>query len=101
MIRLQVVERGDAHLMSVLKEDMRSGSLKTLMLEGRGGSRVKHKKYKGWMNWRSGGGVLHCEIHSRREGAEWQFLRSVVGRLSSRYSGLVQSINIQFPGTRD
>ena len=78
-----------------MRKDMRSGNLRTLVLAKRG-SKVKHKKFGGWMNWKSRKGVLYCEIHSRQN-KEGQFLKSLIGRLYDRYAKLVNSVNIQFP----
>jgi hypothetical protein len=95
MIRLQIVERPGSNLFRVLKKAMRTGDLRTFSLERRGW-KVVHEKYPGWMNWSYGAGVISCEILSpKKEGAEWQILSALIGRLAQRYAGSVDSINIQ------
>jgi hypothetical protein len=95
MIRLQIVERPGVKLFSILKRAMRSGDLRTFSLERRG-TRVKHVRSPGYMNWTATEGIIACEIHSPRdEGKEWQMLSNVVGRLSDRFPDFVESINIQ------
>jgi hypothetical protein len=95
MIRLQIVERPGSKLFHILKKAMRAGDLRTFSLQKRGW-KVVHDKYPGWMNWSYGEGVISCEILSpKKQGAEWQILSALVGRLAQRYADRVESINIQ------
>src|SRR5687767_1997491 len=95
MIRMQIVERGDAKLFGTLKRAIRSKDLRTFSLE-KGGKRVVHVRSPGHMDWVSVEGVIACEIKSPRDpGKEWQLLASVIGRLADRFPALVESINIQ------
>ncbi len=95
MIRLQVVERPNARLFSVLKKAIRSKDLRTFTLE-KGGKRVVHIRSPGYMNWTEIEGVIACEIRTPRdEGKEWQLLSAVIGRLADRFPAAVESINIQ------
>jgi len=95
MIRMQIVERGDAKLFSTLKRAIRSKDLRTFSLE-KGGKRVVHVRSPGYMNWTEIEGVIACEIKSPKdEGKEWQLLSNVIGRLADRFPAEVESINIQ------
>ena len=95
MIRMQIVERGEAKLFSTLKRAIRSKDLRTFSLE-KGGKRVVHVRSPGHMNWITAEGVIACEIRTPRDpGKEWQLLAAVVGRLADRFPALVESINIQ------
>jgi len=95
MIRMQIVERPGMDLFRMLKRAMRSGDLRTFSLE-RGGARVVHNRYPGYMKWLSTDGIIACEIHSpRAPDEEWQLLSAVVGRLSHRFAAYVESIHIQ------
>jgi len=97
MVRMQIVERDGARLFETLKDAMRSGDLRTFELK-KHGRKITHKSadYHGWINWDSQMGVITCEILSPKMGDEWKLLSSFVGRLANRFSGLVQSVNIQF-----
>jgi hypothetical protein len=95
MIRLQIVERPGARLFSVLKKSIRSKDLRTFSLE-RGGKRVVHIRSPGYMNWVEAEGIIACEIRTPKdEGKEWQLLAAVIGRLADRFTGAVESINVQ------
>ena len=95
MIRLQIVERPGARLFSVLKKSIRSKDLRTFSLE-KGGKRVVHIRSPGYMSWVEAEGVIACEIKTPKDpGKEWQLLTAVIGRLADRFTGLVESINVQ------
>jgi len=95
MIRMQIVERPDTKLFSVLKRAIRSRDLRTFSLE-KGGKRVVHIRSPGYMNWVAVDGVIACEIRTPKdEGKEWQLLAAVIGRLADRFAAEVESINIQ------
>ncbi len=101
MIRLQIVERSGANLFSTLKRAMRSKELQTFSL-AKGGRRVVHVNYPGWMAWSSSPGAILCEIVNPREpGTEWRLLHAFIGRLADRYAGLVHSVSIDFPGVAE
>ena len=63
MIRMQIVERGEAKLFSTLKRAIRSKDLRTFSLE-KGGKRVVHVRSPGHMNWITAEGVIACEIRT-------------------------------------
>jgi hypothetical protein len=95
MIRMQILERPDAKLFSLLKRSIRSKDLRTFSLE-KGGKRVVHVRMPGYMSWAASEGVVACEIRTPRdEGKEWQLLSAVVGRLADRFPAQVAGINIQ------
>ncbi len=97
MIRLQIVEKSGANLFSTLKRAMRSKELQTFSL-AKGGRRVVHVNYPGWMNWSATPGAITCEIMNPREpGTEWRLLHAFIGRLADRYAGLIYGVSIAFP----
>lgn len=99
MIRLQIVEQPGTHLHRSLIGAMRSGELRTFIVERRG-KRVKHRNpgYSGWINWSESGGLISCEVLSpQKPGGEWRLLSALIGRLADKYAAHVHSISIQFP----
>lgn len=101
MIVLQIVERPGSNLFRVLTKAMRTGELRTFALE-RGGKRVVHKRYPGYMNWSYENGITSGEIRTpRKEGAEWQFLSALMGMLARKYASNVEIIKIQFDARKE
>lgn len=100
MIRFQIVERAGSELYKTLVDAMRTGELRTFVALRRG-RKIEHKNpaYPGWMNWQVTHGVITCEVISpRKPGGEWHMFSAFLGRLADRYAGLIEAINIQFPG---
>ena len=98
MIRFQIVEREDTHLMKTLLAAMRQGELRTFVAKRRG-TRILHRSpsIPGWITWERSGGVILCSIVSPRSpGDEWHLLSVFLGRLAHRYSDSIHSISIQF-----
>jgi hypothetical protein len=59
--------------------------------------RWAHVKYPGWVNWDEGpGGLLIAEIHTRKEGYEWQLLQSFIGYLDRHVGQQIESIAITY-----
>lgn len=56
-----------------------------------------HASLPGWINIARGmGEVVMLEIHSKKEGTEWQLLRAILGFLDRHFSGEVQTILIHY-----
>lgn len=95
MFRIQIIER-ERGLFKTLKDDMRSGSLRTFMMEKRG-TKITHTKSPGWITWKRAYGVIVCLVHTRKPGSEWQIISQLIGRLADRYADKVVAINVEFP----
>ena len=96
---MQIIEQPGAGLHAELVSAMRSGVLRTFYLKKRG-RRVMHTNptIPGWMKWAHDEGVITCSIYSpKKPGMEWKFFSAFVGRLADRFSGKIQSLNVQFP----
>ena len=97
-VLIQIVEQPGAGLFHELQSAMRSGRLKTFMLEKRG-KKVVHKStdYPGWMNWSHQHGVITATVLSpNKPGAEWKLLSAFIGRLADKYAHMIVSIALQF-----
>lgn len=56
-----------------------------------------HVKYPGWVTWDAApGGLLIAEIHTRKEGFEWQLLQSFIGYLDRHLGKYIESISITY-----
>ncbi|HWP30218.1 MAG TPA: hypothetical protein VNK96_00600 [Fimbriimonadales bacterium] len=97
---LRIVERPGSNLFRVMSKAMKTGELRTFALE-RGGKRVVHKRYPGYMNWSYKSGVITGEIRTpRKEGAEWQFLSALIGMLARKYAPDVEVVEIEFDASK-
>ena len=98
MILLQIIEKPGIKLHKKLVEAMRSGELKTLIVQKKG-QKITHTNpgYPGWINISSSKGSINCEVLSpNKPGEEWKIFSAFVGRLCHKYSDEIHSINVQF-----
>jgi hypothetical protein len=56
-----------------------------------------HSNYPGWIRIARGmGEVVMIEVHSKKEGAEWQLLQAILGFLDRHFSDKVRTIHIHY-----
>jgi hypothetical protein len=56
-----------------------------------------HSSYSGWIRLQRGmGEVVMMEVHSKKEGTEWQLLHAILGFIDRHFANSVKSIHIQY-----
>lgn len=94
-----VTPRSDAQtsLKSALKQTERNlrGGRTTLYRQKEG--RLKHEKYRGWIDYDiAPGGILVATVKSRVPEMEWQLLESFVGYMTRHLRHLIESVHITY-----
>ena len=96
---VHVIPRPDikSRLKSLLREKELSLRGKNTTLYRQKQGRWKHTTYPGWISWDEAlGGILVAEVHSKKEGEEWQLLRSFVGYLERHLGSEIDCISIYY-----
>lgn len=56
-----------------------------------------HSNYPGWIRIARGmGEVVMIEVHSKKEGAEWQLLQAILGFVDRHFSDKIRTIVIHY-----
>src|ERR1700730_7793412 len=56
-----------------------------------------HSSYPGWINIARGmGEVVIVEVHSKKDGAEWQLLQAILGFVDRHFSEKIRTILIHY-----
>jgi hypothetical protein len=56
-----------------------------------------HSSYPGWVRLARGmGEIVLIEVHSKKQGGEWQLLHAILGFLDRHFSGKIKSVHIHY-----
>jgi hypothetical protein len=96
---VQVVPRSgiDLKLKTLLKNKEKELRGKATAFHREREGRWKHIKYPGWINWdETKGGLLVAEVHTKKEGMEWQLLQAFIGYLDRHLGENIESVSINY-----
>ena len=103
MRQVQIIPKGGFRLYGamVAKEielaKKNRGTFHRSAAKQRNRAKWSHSNYPGWINTGRGlGEVVLIEVHSKKEGAEWQLLQAILGFLDRHFSDSIRAMNINY-----
>lgn len=96
MYHLQIISRDTADVQAEVREAIETERIKSFEIDRiRGGLRIRHKKFKGDVQFTRTSGPLLVTVRSPNADSEWQLLTAFIGRLVYHFADAINGINIQ------
>ena len=102
MRQLQVIPKSRYPLFSALlkkESELRRRKTGTFRSQSKKKGRAKwiHSRYPGWIYLTQGmGEVVGLEVHPKKDVAEWELLKAILGFLDRHFADEIRAINIQY-----
>ncbi|HEY6306655.1 MAG TPA: hypothetical protein VI488_09400 [Candidatus Angelobacter sp.] len=103
MRRVQIIPENEFRLYGamVAKEielaHKHKGTFRRAAAKERNKAKWSHSSYSGWIRIvRCMGEVVMIEVHSKKDGTEWQLLQAILGFIDRHFAQNVRSVHIQY-----
>jgi hypothetical protein len=95
MIHLQIIDKDDARIQSLLRNSIQAGSIKSFqVVQVKGGIKVKQAKYLGSLKFAQKKHILFGTLQCNNQAKEWQLLEAFIGRLTYHFKDYITAINL-------
>lgn len=99
MYHLQIISRDAMDVQAAVREAIETERIKSFEIDRiRGGLRIRHKKFKGDVQFARTPGPTLVTVRSPNPDNEWQLLTAFIGRLVYHFGDAITGINLQVGG---